>query len=276
MERHKGQNHRRGLREAEARWILERVREGGRLKFAYAWVGRTGRLNIVTFNVALIFAREVTPIVPRRVMAIDLNALHNGISIATIEGERVLQKGVLRPDLRAIEKLQREIPRLDELCAEKGEPYCKQASAAKSRLHRLLRQFGDEAARKIVRLALRYKAVVVVDAPEDKSMRKIKEGRYNSRRKALLNIGRLRRRIEQLAEWYGVPYREERLYSTVCPKCNSKMEELPGRRVRCPKCGFEAHRDEVPLLWAAKLFRQIQTSSFSNLAPLPPLRSQSI
>ena len=265
------------LREAEARWILERVREGGRLKFAYAWVGRTRRLNIVTFNVALTFAREVTPIVPRRVLAIDLNALHNGISIATIEGERVLQKGVLRPDLRAIEKLQKEIPRLDKLCAEKGEPYCKQMSAAKSRLYRLLRQFEDEAARKIVWLALQYKAVVVVEAPEDKSMKKIKEGRYNPRRKALLNIGRLRRRIERLAEWYGVPYRETRLYSTICPRCGAKMEELPNRRVRCPKCGFEAMRDEVPLLWAAKRFSELlQPSSFSNLAPSSPLRSQSI
>ena len=252
------------LRENNIRWILERVKEGGRLKLAMAWVGRVRRSNITTFNVTLTFAREVTPIVPRRVLAIDLNALHNGISIATIEGERVLQKGVLRPDLRAIEKLQKEIPRLDKLCAEKGEPYCKQASAAQSRLYRILRQFEDEAARKIVRLALQYKATIVVDTPKDESMREIKEGRYDSKKKQYLNIGRLRRRIEQLAEWYGVPYRETRLYSTICPRCGAKMEELPNRRVKCPKCGFEAPRDKIPLLWAAKRFSELlQTSSFS-------------
>ena len=244
------------LREAEARWILERTKEGGRLKLAMAWVGHLRHSNLATFNVALVLAREVTPIDVKRVLAVDLNALHNGVSIATIEGGRILQKGVLKPDLRAIEKLQKKIPRLDELCTEKGEPYCKQSAIAQSRLYRLLRQFEDDVAKKIVKMAVQYKAVVVIDAPKDESIRKIKEGRYDPQRKAMLNVGRLKKRIEQLAEWYGVPYREARLYSTICPRCESKMKELPGRVMRCPKCGFEAPRDKIPLLWAAKLSTQ--------------------
>ena len=257
------------LRESNARWILERVREGGRLVMALAWVGRTRQLNIVTFNMALVFAREAKPIVPRRVLAIDLNALHNGVVWGIVEEGRIVRRSVERPDLDKIKRLQKEISRLDSLCAEKGGLYCRQASTAKSRLWRLLRWFEDEVSRKIVKIAIQYKAVVIIDAPEDKSMRKIKESGYAPERKLYLDIGRLRRRIEQLAKWYGVPFREQRLYSTICPRCGAKMEELPNRRVRCPSCGFEAMRDEVPLLWAAKLFRQLlQTSSFSNI-PAP-------
>ena len=259
------------LRQAEARWIQERVKEGGKLKLAMAWVGLTKRSNLVTFNVALVFAREVTPIEAKRILVVDLNALHNGIAIATIEGEKILQKGTLRPDLFKIKRLQKEISQLDSLCAKRGEPYCRQSVATQSRLYRILRQFEDEAAKKVVRLALQYKAAIIVDAPEDKSMRKLKEGRYNSQKKVFLDVGRLKKRIEQLAEWYGVPYREVRLYSTVCPHCGAKMEELPNRKVRCPNCGFEAHRDEIPLLWAAKRFSELlQPPSFSSLLAARP------
>jgi transposase len=31
--------------------------------------------------------------------------------------------------------------------------------------------------------------------------------------------------------------------SSECPKCDSKLEENGYRRLRCPRCGFEADRD---------------------------------
>jgi len=34
------------------------------------------------------------------------------------------------------------------------------------------------------------------------------------------------------------------------------MEETPDRRVKC-QCGFTAHRDEVPALWADRRFREL-------------------
>ena len=36
------------LKKAEVRWILERVKEGGKLKLAMAWVDRTKRSNVAT------------------------------------------------------------------------------------------------------------------------------------------------------------------------------------------------------------------------------------
>jgi putative transposase len=128
--------------------------------------------------------------------------------------------------------------------------------AANSRMWRLLRSWEDEAAKKLVHLALQYRAAVIVDVPEDSSVRALKEGGYSPERKILLNFGRLRKRLKGLAEWYSIPYREERLYSTLCPRCGAKMSVLPNRHVRCA-CGFEAHRDEVPFHWAIKRFSEL-------------------
>ncbi len=259
------------LRDSEAKWIVERVKEGGRLVLALAWVGRVKRMNITTFNLALVFARKVVQYQPKRLLTIDLNALHNGIVIATVERERVLQKGVLRPDVNEISRLQNNISRLDSLCAEVGEPYCKKATTVGSRLWRLLRRFEDEVAKKLVKLALQYKAAIVVDVPEDFSLRQLKEGKYTPSKKIYLNLGRLKRRVKGLAEWYGVPYREDRLYSTICPRCGGKMEKLPNRRVKCQQCGFKAPRDEVPILWAQRRFSKLaQPPSFSHPVLLFP------
>jgi len=253
------------LFEGAVRWIKERVEEGAALAFAMAWVGRSRRNRAVALYVALVFRREVTQMTPKRLLVVDFNALHNGVVWAVVEERRILQRGVLRPHIYKIIRLQREISQLDSLCAKKGNPRtCRQAASAKSRLWRLLRQWEDGTAKKIVQLALRYKAAIVADVPGDESMRELKESRYSADRKVFLNFGRLRRRVKGLAEWHGVAYREERLYSTICPVCGAKMEEEPNRRVKC-QCGFKAHRDEVPALWAQRRFRELtQPPSFST------------
>ena len=155
---------------------------------------------------ALTFRREVELIQPKRLLVLDVNVLHNGVVLAAVESDRVLRRGVLRSDVDRIIHLQREAARLDSLCAERDDDaICSRAAAVRSRLWRLLRQWGDEAAKKIVQLAMQYKAAIVADVPDDKSIRQLKEGRYSAKKKALLNFGRLRRRIRELAERYGTP-----------------------------------------------------------------------
>jgi len=250
-------------------WILARVREGGRLVLAVAWVGPSRWNRAAKLYVALIFRRETAPIRPERLLVVDLNALHNGISWAVVEGGRVLKKGILRPDVCRIQHLQKVTARLDRLCAEKDKA-CGEAVAVKSRIWRLLRAWEDDAVKELIWMARKRKAAIVVDVPDDKSIRKLKEGGYASERKAFLSLGRIRRRLQGLAAWYAVPLREERLYSTICPMCGAKMSVLPNRRVRC-RCGFEAHRDEVPALWAAKRFHELLTPSFSSSSAASPL-----
>jgi putative transposase len=36
--------------------------------------------------------------------------------------------------------------------------------------------------------------------------------------------------------------------SSTCPKCGSRLVESGYRRVRCPRCGFEADRDTVAVM----------------------------
>ena len=77
-------------------WIEERVREGAALVFAAAWVGRSRRNGAVALHAALTFRREVTQMTPKRVLVVDLNALHNGVVWAVVEEKRVLRRGDLR------------------------------------------------------------------------------------------------------------------------------------------------------------------------------------
>jgi len=135
-------------------WIEERVKEGAALVFAMAWVGRSRRNGAVALYVALTFRREVEQTTPKRLLVVDLNALHNGVAWAAVEEERrVLRRGVLRPDVDKIIRLQRQIARLDSLCAEREDgAVCSRAASAKSRLWRLLRQWEDETAKKVAHL----------------------------------------------------------------------------------------------------------------------------
>jgi len=87
------------LSENAVRWITERVKEGARLIFAMAWVGRSRRNHAVALHVALVFRREVAQMTPKRLLVLDLNALHNGVAYAVVEEKRVLERSVLRPHI---------------------------------------------------------------------------------------------------------------------------------------------------------------------------------
>ena len=66
----------------------------------------------------------------------------------------------------------------------------------------------------------------MADVPDDKSMRKLKEGGYSAERKIMPNFGKLKRRIRELAEWYGMAYREERPYSTIYPVAAPRWKRI--------------------------------------------------
>jgi putative transposase len=247
------------LAEKATEWILARVHEGGKLAMAVVWVGASRANRDTKLYVALIFRREVAPTQPRRLLIVDINALHNGLVWAVVEGERVVTKGVLRPNVSKILHLQKMANRLDSVCTERDE-VCESAVTTRKRIWRILRSWEDEAVKKLVLLAIQYRAAIVADVPFNQSIEELKKGRYSPEKKILLNFGRLRRHLKGLAEWYGIPYREERLYSTMCPRCGAKMFEQ-NRRVRC-RCGFEAHKDEVPAMWAQRRYSQL--FSFSS------------
>jgi putative transposase len=58
--------------------------------------------------------------------------------------------------------------------------------------------------------------------------------------------------------------------SSECPKCDSKLEENGYRRLRCPRCGFEADRDVIGKLNIRKRALKILGSKQSRGSSGPP------
>jgi transposase len=58
---------------------------------------------------------------------------------------------------------------------------------------------------------------------------------------------RIARWIDWQAKKHGVPLAvvNPNGTSSECPKCDSKLEENGYRRLKCPRCGFEADRDVI-------------------------------
>jgi len=71
-------------------------------------------------------------------------------------------------------------------------------------------------------------------------------------RTALMALGyrRLGYWIDWQAEKNGVPLFDvdPANTSTTCPRCGAELVEVGYRRLRCPKCGFEADRDTIAIL----------------------------
>ncbi|MEM1597924.1 MAG: zinc ribbon domain-containing protein [Pyrobaculum sp.] len=241
------------LGEKEAEWIRRRFKEDAEFAhIALIWIDP----RRYTLNIVLPFRREPPKLQPRRFLVVDVNAVYNGVAYAVVEEERVLERSVLRPPLSALGRVNAEARRLQRICSKEGR-LCERHRATKSKFYRILREFEKNAVTKLIRLALQYKAAIVVDSPKWDSLKKLKEEGNLGVRKQFLNVGRLPKRLRRLAAWYGVPYAEERLYSSYCPKCNTKLNELNGRKMRCPQCGFEEERDRVPIYWAQKRYREV-------------------
>ncbi|MFZ8792907.1 MAG: zinc ribbon domain-containing protein [Acidilobaceae archaeon] len=237
------------------RWVYDRIEEGGDIVFAM--LGLKDGIPAVM----LVAERLVEPYKPESLLPVDVNSWRHGVVWALIKGGRIVSEGRERPDLRFIDNLYRKSVRLEELHGRlvrigvNGDKLDVEAHRAMSKLYRYLRDYSQWLASKIVRKALKHKSKVVVDRALEESWRELLEEGL-SKREAKIQIASVRRFIKILEtqlRWHGVPYEFRRLPSRVCPNCEVEMEELPGRRMKCPRCGLEEDRDKIPILWALKL-----------------------
>jgi len=78
------------------------------------------------------------------------------------------------------------------------------------------------------------------------SLRRIKNKDHRTKL-IIMGYSRLGRWIDWQAEKQGIPLAivNPNGTSSECPKCDSKLEENGYRRLRCPRCGFEADRDVI-------------------------------
>jgi IS605 OrfB family transposase len=118
--------------------------------------------------------------------------------------------------------------------------------------HRKARDILEDWARKsaleIVGLAKRLGYAV---AREDltgliNTLRRIKDKDHRTRL-TIMGYRRIARWIDWQAKKHGVPLAvvNPNGTSSECPKCDSKLAENGYRRLKCPRCGFEADRDVI-------------------------------
>ena len=238
------------------RWVYDRIEEGGDIVFAM--LGLKDGIPAVM----LVAERLVEPYRPESLLPVDVNSWKHGIVWALIKNERISSIGRERPDLGRVERwhskvvrLEKHIGRLEKLGLDDNNSQ-REAKRTRSKMHRYLRGYSQWLANKIVGKALKHKSKVVIDRALEESWRELlEEGLTKSEAKIhMASVRRFIRILETRLRWHGVPYEFKRLPSRVCPDCEIEMEELPGRKMRCPSCGLEEDRDKIPVLWALKLY----------------------
>jgi len=241
------------------KWVVERVGEGGDVRFAM--IG----LRDNEPYLALVAEREVEPYVPSGYrLVVDVNSWRYGIAWGLIHDGRIVSFRQEKPNLNKLltlyyQTVKRErkhgaLMRIGLHRTTQGKRLKKQAKARRSRIYRVTKDKAYFLVSKLVKKSLKYRASLVIDDMSKETRRELLEEKLPPDVIKLLmsNLKRFMHQLETLARWYGVPYRFERLSSTICPVCEHKLNQEDGRVMVCTNCGFKAPRDMVPMYWAMK------------------------
>jgi putative transposase len=242
------------------KWVIDRVKEGGDVKFA-----RIGLKDDEPY-LALIAEREVKPYEPSEYkFVIDVNSWNNGIVWGLIKDGVIVKWKPEIPNLREIDglyylsvRLGRKYGKLKRLGLHKtveGKRLWREIKRLRRKLYAKMRDYVQRLVHRLVRKALRHRALVIIDDMTEESRRELLEEKISSGLKKLY-LMYTRRFVKLLVtqlEWYGVPYEFKRLPSTICPVCQSELTQEEGRIMICENCGFKAPRDMVPMYWAVKI-----------------------
>jgi len=248
------------------RWVVERVNEGGDIK--YAMIG----LKNDKPYLALVAERVVVPYQPSGCrLVVDVNAWNNGVAYGIINpNNRIAEYSPLRPNLRLIdtwyyraEDLHKRLGKLRRLGLDstpEAKRLRREIKALRRKIYAYLRDFAQKRAHELVMKALRLRAEVLIDDMIEESRRELIEEKIPSglRKIYLAETRRFIKLFTTQLQWYDVPYRFERLPSTVCPICGHKLIQERGRVMVCTNCGFKAPRDKVPIHWALKAMPRAQ------------------
>jgi putative transposase len=240
-------------------WVVERMKEGGDIKFAMI-----GLENDEPY-LALVAERVVEPYQPSNYMlVIDVNAWNNGIAWGLIKDGFIIKWKPEVPNLREVDnlynlsvRLSGEYGKLKRLGLDKtedGKRLRRKIRKLRKRLYTKLRDYAQKLVHRLVRKALRHKALVIIDDMIEESRRELIEEKIprGLRKIYLAETRRFVKLLTTQLQWYGVPYRFERLQSITCPICKHELTQEDGRVMVCPNCGFKAPRDKVPMYWAIK------------------------
>ena len=243
------------------KWVIERVKEGGDVKFAMI-----GLKNDKPY-LALTAEREVESYQSSGYkLVIDVNAWNNGVVYGIINpNNRIAEYSPLRPNLRLIdtwfykaERLSKELGKLKRLglgSTLETERLKREINMLRRKVYAHLRDFAQKKAHELVMKAIRLRAEVLIDDMLDESRRELIEEKLPSglRKIYLAEARKFVKLLVTQLQWYGVPYEFKRLPSTICPICHHELTQLPGRIMVCTNCGFKAPRDKVPIYCVIKI-----------------------
>jgi putative transposase len=241
------------------KWVIERFREGGDIKIAM--IG----LKDNEPHLALTAERVVEPYAPSGyILVVDVNSWRYGIAWGLVRGGKLVTWRTEGPNTFLINTLYHQAVDRERVAGKlrrvgyedslKVSRIREQAKSRRSRIYRITRDKAYFLASKLVRKALKYRAMLVIDDMTEESRKELLEEKLPPDVIKLLmsNLKRFVHQLEALAQWYGVPYRFRRLYSTVCPVCGYRLTQVEGRVMVCGNCGFRAPRDMVPMYWALR------------------------
>jgi putative transposase len=242
-----------------SKWVIDKIREGGDIKFAMIGL-KNGEPYL-----ALIAEREVAQYTPSEYrLVVDVNSWKYGISWGLVRDGRIVSYKQERINLGRYYRLYDEVIRLGKKYGElkrsglhrttEGRKLWRRIKAMHARLYAITRDKAYFLASKLVGKALRYRALLIIDDMTEESRRELLEEKLPPGVIKLLmaNTRKFTKQLTTLAQWYGVPYRFERLPSTVCPICQHELTQEEGRTMVCDNCGFKAPRDKVPIHWTLR------------------------
>jgi len=189
--------------------------------------------------------KKYTPI---DVVGVDINEqkIVYGDEIINIEKDTAIDKAYRY--IRLAEDLQRRYSSSRYLVWRRRRGILRRIRSSHEKARNILNDWTRKISLEIVRLAKEFRYAI---SREDltnliKSLRKLPKD--HKTKLIIMGYSRIEKWIDWQAEKNGVPYVkvDPNGTSSECPKCDNKgLEEVGYRRLRCPRCGFEADRDVI-------------------------------
>jgi putative transposase len=211
------------------------------------------------------------PYKPRDVIAVDINERKIVYGDDKMNKERDTKIGEAHRWKKLAENLQKKYSSARYPAWRRRRGILNRIRSYHRKARNILEDWARKTSLRIVGLAKRLGYAV---AREDltgliNSLRKIKNKDHRTKL-IIMGYSRLGRWIDWQAEKHGVPLAivKPNGTSSECPKCDSKLEGNGYRRLRCPRCGFEADRDIIGKLNIRRRALKILGISGGVLAPL--------
>jgi putative transposase len=187
------------------------------------------------------YAKEVEPIQPRGLIAIDRNL--DNLTLAASDGQVVREDLSKTTEIKAVyREIRSHVRRNDVRIRQRvSEKYgCKQHEKVKQILHHASKQIVLDAKRKEFGIVMEKLTGIRNLYRKGNWQGRGYRGRMNT-----WSFAELQRQIEYKARWEGIPVTYVNPYGTSlkCSICGSRMKPEENRQLKCRSCGFTVDRD---------------------------------